>query len=262
MATSSNQVPPIITSLPQEIKDLIADECELADLPTLRLIDRGLDTSGKQILGKRCMQTRTHIYTVDSLTELEKITSDPDLAKHIQKIVLVSQKYTDPYEDKPFIGSIPAWKSFFNTELPSPEEGKVVFAVSQSPEEEGSQPWGCQRLQDRVRATGIYETNFEEWCKHRGPEGVLEALLNASITEQSPFHELDARYGASAAHCHNHLTSRFRFRSDPATHMQPAWVALKSLKLDFGRQTRHWTQDCWAHFRDFISTAPNLEKSA
>ncbi|KAK5711813.1 hypothetical protein LTR17_018256 [Elasticomyces elasticus] len=157
MATPSTRVPPTITSLPQEMKDLIADECELDDLPTLRVIDRAFDTSGKESLGKRYMRTRTHIYTLHGLTELEKITADPDLAKHIQKIVLVSQKYVEPGkddsdeddsdedksdtdkcalcdqgdsdEDEAEDSNLAAWRSFIDFELPGAKGGLLLQAI-------------------------------------------------------------------------------------------------------------------------------------
>ncbi|KAK5728463.1 hypothetical protein LTR15_001599 [Elasticomyces elasticus] len=260
MATSSAQVSRTITSLPQEMKDMIADSCELADLPTLRLLDRGFDTSGKQTLGKRYMQTRTHVYTTHSLTELEKITADPGLAKHIQKIVLCYQKYMEPEEHDACAACEETWEDFFEAQLPGrsgtqllqsifcnlkrtrelfPTTENIVFSISQSPEEETyTRPWGCQEFRDRE---------------------ALMALLEASTNEQSPIQELDARYHAAEAFPGDPGPG-FYFNCSPSTSLQPSWTALRSLKLDFGRQIVEWGDDCWAHFRDYISAAPNLEK--
>ncbi|KAK5747114.1 hypothetical protein LTR17_000246 [Elasticomyces elasticus] len=267
MATSSTQLPPTITSLAQEIKDMIADNCELADLPTLRLIDRGFDTAGKQTLGKQYMQTRTHIYTLDSLTELEKITADPDLAKHIQKIVLVARKYVEPKEDEPRVDSM-EWRNFFDAELPSQLKGScllqsifrnlsrarelhptsaghVILAVAQSPGEISSHPWGFNRYLERTGSTVVH-SDTRELYEYTCPQEVLRAVLQASTKEQSPIQELDARYASTT------------YNEQHATHVRSPWAALKSLKLDFGGDTVGWKDSTWEHFQNFIKAAPNL----
>ncbi|KAK3648149.1 hypothetical protein LTR56_007561 [Elasticomyces elasticus] len=296
MAAPCTRVSRTITSLPQEIKDVIADDCELADLPTLRLIDRGFDRSGKQTLGQRYMQTRTHIYTTHSLTKLEKITADPDLAKHIQKIVLVSQKYVEGGEDhsveygseeqKTFLNNLAACRSVFNTELPSRNAGagflqlifrnlkraqelhptccgNIVFAVSQAYDcEDSPHPWGLHKYLAQIRATGLYNNLIQNGYKDSSE--ILLAVLEASMTEDSPIQELDARYHAAVSYNEEEPGLGFHFECDPTARLQPAWAALKSPKLDFGRETVYWTEECWkedswTHLQSFINAAPNLE---
>ncbi|KAK3631329.1 hypothetical protein LTR56_016965 [Elasticomyces elasticus] len=287
MATSSIQASRTISSLPQELKDLISDECDLADLPTLRLIDRGFNTSGKETLGKR-------------LTELEKITADPDLAKYIQKIVLVSQRYTEPGEDdsveygsvehKTFLNNLAACRSVFNTKLPSRNagagflqlifrnlnraqelhptccSGNIVFSVSQEYGcEDSPHLWGLDKYLAQIRATGLYIDNLA-LNEYNDPSEILLAVLEASMTEHSPIQELDARYHAAVTHSEEEPGLGFHFECDPTARLQPAWAALKSLKLDFGRETVYWREDScwledsWTHFQSFINAAPNLEK--
>ncbi|KAK5683091.1 hypothetical protein LTS10_004622 [Elasticomyces elasticus] len=286
MATPSTRVSRTITLLPQEIKDSIADECELDDLPTLRLIDRAFDTSGKESLGKRYMQTRTHIYTLDSLTELEKITADPDLAKHIQKIVLVAQRYIGPeydfydhYDDEPASEVHFRIFNFFEREIPrggghllqsifrnlnrtrqlhpTSSAGNIVFTVSQSPGMT-AHPWGRRRYLERIKAAGI-DTKDLRLSGYYNPQEVLVALLGASTYEHSPILELDARYNAPPLCYDEEDQLGFQFHWDALTIAQPPLAALKSLKLDFEQEPMCWDDGCWERFRNFINAAPNLE---